>query len=174
MFSQREKPRKPKENASHGLAVSSNMHIEGRRETDSRGGDHIMTRGKSGAPDLPSLMSNPRVVESSMASVQGQGKWVEPCGTKRSAVFGTSVSHHHRFSKRSATSLLLSYPPWVLIQKLLELFPFFCRAVTHSFQGYLTQIRFLTKQKCSARVYCNSLVLSHLANLFLTTLMRGN
>lgn len=145
------------------------MHIEGQWETDKRGGDHIMTRGMSGAPDLPSLMSNLRVVESSMASVQGQGKWVEPCGTKRSAAFGTPVSHHHRFSKLSAASLLLSYPPWVLIQKLLKLFPFFCRTVTQSLQEYPTQVCFSTGQMCWARVHCNSLVLcfsSHLASLF--------
>lgn len=79
-----------------------------------------MTRRMRAAPDLPSLMSNPGVLESSMASVQGQGKWVEPCGTKRNAAFGKPVCHDHRFSKCSATSLLLSYPPWVLIQKAAE------------------------------------------------------
>lgn len=84
-----------------------------------------MTRRMRGAPDLPSLMSNPRVVGSSMASVQGQGKRVEPCGSKRNAALGMPVSHSHRFSKRSTASLLLSCPPWVLIQKLLKLFPFF-------------------------------------------------
>lgn len=53
-----------------------------------------MTRRVRGAPDLPSRMSNPRVVGSSMASVQGQGKRVEPCGLKRSAALGMPVSRN--------------------------------------------------------------------------------
>lgn len=84
-----------------------------------------MTRRMGAVPDLPSLLYNPRVVGSSMASVQGQGKRVEPSGMKRNAAFGRPVSQNHKFSKWLIASLLLSYPPLVLIQKLLKSLPFF-------------------------------------------------
>lgn len=67
---------------------------------------------------------------------RGRKKRVEPSGMKGNAAFGWPVFNSRRFSKCLSASLLLSYPPWVLIQTLLKLFPFFW--FIHLSQEYLT------------------------------------
>lgn len=169
-FSQREKPRKPKENASHPPSVSSNMHIEGRWEKEEGGGTtpwHVawgvllisrpscQTRGSWGLP-----------WHRFRGRENGGAVWNwEECSAWGSCVSPSQVFQAlHRLFAPLISTLGLNSKAAEVVSILFMHYD--------SFQRYLTRVCLSTGRMSWATVHCNSMVLcysSHLASFVSNT-----
>lgn len=164
-FSQRETPRKPKENASLP-PVSSNMHIEGRWEKEEGGGGpHHDTsyEGCSWSP-VPHVKPEGRGVFHGIGSGAGKTggavRIEEECSAWDACVSQSQVFQalDRLFAPLMSTLGLNSKAAEVVSILFMHY---------DSFQGYLTRVCLSTGRMSWAGVHCNSMVLcfsSHLAS----------
>lgn len=165
-FSQRETPRKPKENASLPPPVSSNMHIEGRWEKEEGGGGphHDMSHEGCSWSPVPHVKPEGRGVFHGIGSGAGKTggavRIEEECGAWDACVSQSQVFQAlDRLFAPLISTLGLNSKAAEVVSILFMHYD--------SFQGYLTQVCLSTGRMSWAGVHCNSMVLcfsSHLAS----------